>query len=78
MVWNLWTCVSYTQKEGELKSVGSSWPPSEVVVPPPNFSSRFLKAFWFFKICTARATFSVNKNEKCRNSVSKLYWGWEG
>ena len=59
MVWNLQTCVSYTQKEGELKSVGSSWPPSEVVAPPPNFSSRFLKAFWFFKICTARATFSV-------------------
>ena len=47
MVWNLRTCVSYTQKEGELKSVGSSWPPSEVVVPPPNFFT-FLKGILVF------------------------------
>lgn len=48
MVWNLWTCVSYTQKEGELKSVGSSWPPSEVVAPPPQLFFTFLKGILVF------------------------------
>lgn len=54
--------VSHVSLEEEGVNFGGvAAPPLRKVVTPLPPTFMFLNAFWFFKICTAKATFLSNK-----------------
>lgn len=60
MFWNLVSHMFLEEEGVNFGGVVAPPPLHKVVTPfPPTFM--FLNAFWFFKICTAKATFLSNK-----------------